>query len=108
MKNLLNFFSYVEDEGKIGLNPPFMGSDRWCLRSDDYFLEFSTEQFLDGGVFLEDGKHLLQLVELDDYVCFCIEFVVQGRKVVVEEVSCRNHYKRGYLSVMPDRGIYTL
>ena len=99
------FFSY--EEGKVALHPPFMGSDRWCLRSDDYFLEFSTEQFLDcGGVLLEDGNHLLQLVELDDYVCFCIEFGVKGRQVVIYEVSCRNHYKRGYLSVMPDRGIY--
>ena len=110
MKNLLNFFSYDENEGKIVLHPVNMGSDAWVLRSaDDYFLEFSLEQFLEhGAVLLEDGNHLLQLTELDDYVCFCIEFGVKGRQVVIEEVSCRNAYKRHYYSIMPDRGIYNL
>ena len=109
MEKFNKFFSYDEDEGKIALHPPFMGSDGWCLRSaDDYFLEFGVDQFLDGGVLLEDGNHLLELTELDDFVCFVLKFGVKGRKVVVEEVSCRNCYKRSYFSVMPDRGIYIL
>ena len=110
MKKFEKFFSYDGNEEKVALHPPFMGSDSWVLRSaDDYFLEFSLEQFLEhGAVLLEDGNHLLQLVELNDDVCFVLKFGVKGRQVVVEEVSCRNHYKRGYLSIMPDRGIYTL
>jgi hypothetical protein len=110
VKKFEKFFSYDENEGKIVLHPVNMGSDSWVLRSaDDYFLEFSLEQFLEhGAVLLEDGNHLLQLVELDDYVCFCIEFVVKGRKVIIEEVSCRSSYKKNYFSVMPDKGIYTL
>ena len=103
------FFSFDEDEGKVVLHPVNMGSDAWCLHSDDGFLEFGVDQFLEhGAVLLEDGNHLLQLVELDDYPCFYIRFNVKGRQVVVENVSCRNIYKRSYYSVMPDRGIYTL
>ena len=103
------FFSYDEDEKKIVLHPPFMGSDCWSLRSADGFLEFSIEQFQDyEAVLLEDGNHLLNLVELDDFVCFSIKFGVKGRQVVVEDVVCRNCYKRGYFSVMPDRGMYIL
>ena len=107
MEKFKKFFSY---DGGIVLHPVNMGSDAWVLRSaDDYFLEFSLEQFLEhGAVLLEDGNHLLQLTELDDYVCFCIEFVVKGRQVVIEEVSCRNLFKKNYFSIMPDRGIYTL
>ena len=102
------FFSY--EEGKVALHPPFMGSDRWCLRSaDDYFLEFGVDQFQDyEGVLLEDGNHLLQLVELNDDVCFVLKFGVKGRQVVIEDIVCRNSYKRSYLSVMPDRGMYIL
>ena len=107
MKNLLNFFSY--DEGKIALHPPFMGSDSWSLRSGDNVLLFSIENFLDyGSVILEDGEYVLNLCELDDYHCFSIKFGVKGRQVVIEEVSCRNLYKRSYFSIMPDKGIYTL
>jgi hypothetical protein len=100
------FFSY--EDGGIVLHPPFMGSDRWCLRNaDDYFLEFGVDQFTEHeGVFVEDGNHLLQLVELDDFVCFCVKFVVKGRQIIVEDVICRNEYKKNYISIMPDRGIY--
>jgi hypothetical protein len=110
MKKLIKFFSYDEDERKVVLHPVNMGSDCWVLRSgDDYFLEFSLDQFLENGaVLLEDGNHLLQLVELDGYVCFAIKFGVKGRQVVIEDVVCRNHYKRSYFSVMPDKGIYNL
>ena len=102
------FFSYDKDEGVV-LHPPFMGSDSWSLRSSGGNLLFSVEQFLDlGSTLLEDGEYVLNLVELNDYHCFSIQFGVKGRQVGVEEVSCRNHYKRGYLSIMPDRGIYTL
>ena len=107
MKNLLNFFSY--DEGKIALHPPFMGSDSWSLRSADNVLLFSIDQFMEAGyVFLEDGEYRLNLVELDDYHCFSIKFGVKGRQVVIEDIVCRNSYKRSYLSVMPDRGMYIL
>ena len=104
------FFTYDDVMGKVTLHPPFMGSDRWCLRSaDDYFLEFGVDQFQDyEGVLLEDGNHLLQLVELNDDVCFVLKFGVKGRRVVVEDVVCRNAYKRNYFSVMPLSGIYTL
>lgn len=110
MEKLIKFFSFDEEAGKITLHPPFMGSDRWCLRSaDDYFLEFGVDQFQDyEGVLLEDGNHLLQLTELDDYVCFCIEFVVKGRQVVIEEVSCRNLFKKNYFSIMPKKDMYVL
>ena len=110
MKKINKFFSFNKDEGKIVLNPPNMGSDCWCLRNaDDYFLEFGVDQFLESeGVLLEDGSHLLQLVELDDYPCFVLKFVVKGRQIIIEDIVCRNHYKRSYYSVMPDRGIYTL
>jgi hypothetical protein len=110
MEKLDKFFSYNEGEGKIALHPINMGSDAWVLRSaDDYFLEFSLEQFLEhGAVLLEDGNHLLQLVELDDYVAFSIRFNIKGRQVVVEDISCRNCYKRHYFSIMPDRGMYIL
>ena len=105
MKKFEKFFSY--DEGKIVLHPVNMGSDCWSLRSSDGNLLFSIENFLDyGSVILEDGEYVLNLCELNDYHCFCIEFVVKGRQVVIEEVSCRNAYKRNYFSVMPDRGIY--
>ena len=104
------FFTYDDVMGKVTLHPPFMGSDRWCLRNaDDYFLEFGVDQFQDyEGVLLEDGNHLLQLTELDDYVCFCIEFVVKGRQIIIEDISCRNSYKRSYFSIMPLSGIYNL
>jgi len=110
MKNLLNFFSYDEDTGKVVLHPPFMGSDSWSLRNaDDYFLEFGVDQFLDyGAVLLEDGNHSLELIELDDYVCFYIKFSVKGRQIIIESITCRNAYKRNYFSIMPDRGIYIL
>ena len=105
MEKFSKFFSC--EDGKIVLHPVNMGSDCWSLRSADGCLLFSIEQFLDEGyVFLEDGKYVLNLCELNDYHCFCIEFVVKGRQVVIEEVSCRNAYKRNYFSVMPDRGIY--
>ena len=108
MKNLLNFFSYDEDEG-IVLHPVNMGSDCWSLRSGDGFLEFGVDQFLDyGGVILEDGNHLLNLIELDDYPCFSIRFSVKGRQIIIEDIVCRNAYKRNYFSVMPDKGIYIL
>ena len=107
MKNLLNFFSY--DEGKIALHPPFMGSDSWSLRSGDNVLLFSIENFLDyGSVILEDGKYVLNLCELNDYHCFSIEFGIKGRQIVVEDIVCRNAYKRHYYSIMPDRGMYIL
>lgn len=104
------FFSFDEEAGKILLQPVNMGSDRWCLRdADDYFLEFGVNDFMDHeGVFLDDGRHLLQLTELDDYVCFVLKFNIKGRQVVVEEVTCRNIYKRSLFSIMPDRGMYTL
>ena len=108
MKKLIKFFNYDEDEKKIVLHPPFMGSDGWSLRSDDGLL-FSVDQFLDyGRVFLDDGSHLLNLVELDDYVCFTLRFGVKGRQIIIEDVSCRNSYKRHYFSVLPDRGRYIL
>jgi hypothetical protein len=103
------FFNYDEDEGKICLNPPFMGSDSWSLRSDEGQLLFSVDQFLEyGSVFLEDGEYSLNLIELDDYTCFSVKFGVKGRQVIIEDISCRNAYKRSYYSVMPDRGIYIL
>ena len=110
MEKLIKFFSYDEDEKKIVLHPPFMGSDCWSLRSgDDYHLEFSIDQFLEvGGVFLDDGSHLLNLVELDDYTCFSIKFDVKGRQIIIEDISCRNDYKRSYFSIIPDRGMYVL
>ena len=110
MKKIEKFFSFNEDEGKLVLHPVNMGSDSWCLRSaDDYFLEFGVDQFLDyGAVLLEDGEHLLQLIELDDSVCFCIHFGVKGRQIIIEDISCRNAYKRHYYSIMPDRGMYIL
>jgi len=109
MEKINSFFSYDGNEGKVALHPPFMGSDSWSLRSGDGFLEFSIDQFWDcGGVLLEDGEHILNLVELDDYTAFSIKFGVKGRKVVIEDVSCRNAYKRNYFSIMPDRGIYIL
>lgn len=109
MEKLIKFFNYDEDEGKICLNPPFMGSDSWSLRSGDGNLLFSIEQFQDfGSVLLEDGEYVLNLIELDDYTAFSIRFNIKGRKVVIEDISCRNCYKRSYFSIMPDRGIYTL
>ena len=107
MERLKEFFSY--DEGKIILHPPFMGSDSWSLRSDDGFLEFGIDQFLEtGAVILEDGNHVLQLIELDDYACYAIKFGVKGRQIIIEDIVCRNSYKRHYFSVLPDRGIYIL
>ena len=108
MKKFEKFFSYDEDEKKVVLHPVNMGSDCWSLRNaDDYSLEFSLDQFLDYGyVYLEDGNYSLQLVELDDYVCFYIRFGVKGRQVIIENITCRNAYKRNYYSIMPDRGIY--
>ena len=109
MEKFEKFFSYDEDEGKIVLHPVNMGSDSWSLRSGDGFLEFSIDQFWDyGGVLLEDGEHILNLVELDDFTAFSIRFSVKGRQVIIEEVSCRNCYKRSYFSVLPDKGIYNL
>jgi hypothetical protein len=103
------FFDYDKGEGKIALHPPFMGSDCWSLRGAEGNLLFSIEQFLDYGyVFLEDGEYQLNLCELDDYVCFYIQFGVKGRQVIIEDVVCRNDYKRSYFSVMPDRGMYIL
>ena len=100
------FFSY--DEG-IVLHPVNMGSDCWSLRSGDGNLLFSVEQFLDYGyVLLEDGEYQLNLIELDDYHCFSIQFGVKGRQVVIEDVVCRNAYKRNFFTIMPDRGIYIL
>ena len=107
MEKFNKFFSY--DGGKVALHPPFMGSDSWSLRSADNVLLFSIDQFMEAGyVFLEDGEYRLNLVELDDYHCFSIEFGVKGRQVVIEDIVCRNSYKRSYLSVMPDRGMYIL
>ena len=108
MEKLLKFFSYNEDEG-IVLHPPFMGSDCWSLRSADGNLLFSLEQFQDFGyVFLEDGNYNLNLVELDDYAAFSIKFGVKGRQVIIEDIVCRNAYKRSYFSIMPLSGMYTL
>ena len=108
MEKINKFFSYDKDEGVV-LHPPFMGSDSWSLRSADGCLLFSIEQFLDEGyVLLEDGEYILNLVELNDYSCFSIKFVVKGRQVIIEDVSCRNCYKRSYFSIMPDRGMYIL
>ena len=108
MEKINKFFYFDEDEGKMVLNPPFMGSDAWSLRSDDCLL-VSVDQFLEvGEVFLEDGNYVLNLVELDDYACFSIKFGVKGRQIIVEDIVCRNSYKRSYFSVMPDRGIYIL
>jgi hypothetical protein len=109
MEKLIKFFSYKEDEGKIVLHPPFMGSDSWSLRSEDGFLEFSIDQFMDyGAVICEDGNHILELIELDDYMCFSIKFNVKGRQIIIEDIVCRNSYKRHYFSVLPDRGRYIL
>jgi len=110
MGKINSFFSYDGNEGKVVLHPVNMGSDCWSLRNaDDYSLEFSLDQFLDYGyVYLEDGNYSLQLVELDDYVCFYIRFGVKGRQIIIENITCRNAYKRNYYSIMPDRGIYTL
>ena len=109
MEKINKFFSYDEDEKKVVLHPVNMGSDSWSLRSGDNLLVFSIDQFLDYGyVFLEDGEYSLNLIELDDYAAYSIRFSVEGRKVVVEDVVCRNAYKRHYFSVMPDKGIYIL
>ena len=109
MKELKKFFSYDKDEGKIVLHPVNMGSDSWSLRTGDNRLLFSIDNFLEeGSVLLQDGAYVLNLVELDDYHCFSIKFVVKGRQIIIEDVVCRNAYKRGYLSIMPDKGIYTL
>ena len=109
MKKIEKFFSFNEDEGKIVLHPVNMGSDSWSLRSADNVLLFSIENFLDyGSVILEDGEYVLNLCELDDYHCFSIKFGVKRRQVVIEDIVCRNSYKRSYLSVMPDRGMYIL
>ena len=107
MKKLKKFFSY--DEGKIVLHPPFMGSDGWNLRSDDGQLKFSVDQFLEtGAVICEEGNHILGLIELDDYPCFSLKFGVKGRQIIIEDIVCRNSYKRHYFSVLPDRGRYIL
>ena len=110
MEKIKKFFEYDEVVGQIVLRPPFMGSDCWSLRSaDDYSLLFSVDQFLDyGAVLLEDGNYSLQLIELDDYVCFYIRFVVKGRQIIIENITCRNAYKRNYYSIMPDKGMYIL
>ena len=110
MEKINKFFSYDEGEGKIALHPVNMGSDCWSLRSGDGNLLFSVDDFLDGdgSVLLEDGEYRLNLIELDDYTSFSIKFSVKGRQIVVEDVVCRNAYKRSYFSVMPDRGIYNL
>lgn len=110
MEKFEKFFSFNEDEGKVVLHPVNMGSDCWSLRNaDDYFLEFGVDQFLDyGAVLLEDGNYSLELIELDDYVCFYIKFVVKGRQIIIENITCRNAYKRHYYSIMPDRGMYNL
>ena len=106
MEKFNKFFSY--DGGKVALHPPFMGSDCWSLRSEGNLL-FSVDQFLDYGyVLLEDGEYSLNLIELDDYAAFSIRFNVKQRQVVVEDIVCRNSYKRNYFSVIPDRGIYIL
>ena len=107
MEKFTKFFSC--EDGKIVLHPVNMGSDCWSLRSADGCLLFSIEQFLDEGyVFLEDGEYRLNLVELDDYTAFSIKFGIKGRQVVVEDVVCRNAYKRHYYSIIPDRGMYNL
>jgi hypothetical protein len=109
MEKIKKFFEYDEVVGQIVLHPPFMGSDSWSLRSGDNLLLFSIEQFLDyGEVFLEDGEYQLNLCELDDYVCFSIKFGVKGRQIIIEDISCRNSYKRSYFSVLPARGLYIL
>jgi len=109
MEKFEKFFSFNEDEGKVVLHPPFMGSDSWSLRGAEGNLLFSLEQFQDfGSVLLEDGEYSLNLIELDDYPCFSIRFSLKQRQVVVEDIVCRNCYKQNYLSVMPDRGIYNL
>ena len=107
MEKFTKFFNYDEDTGKIVLHPPFMGSDCWSLRSGEGYLLFSVDQFLDEGyVLLEDGEYSLNLIELDDYTCFSIKFVVKGRQIIIEDIVCRNAYKRHYYSIMPDRGMY--
>ena len=107
MEKFSKFFSC--EDGKVALHPVNMGSDSWSLRSSGGNLLFSVEDFLDYGyVLLEDGEYRLNLVELDDYTAFSIKFVVKGRQIIIEEVSCRNAYKRSYFSVMPDRGMYNL
>jgi hypothetical protein len=109
MEKFNKFFSYDEDEGKVALHPINMGSDCWSLRGDDGLLKFSVDQFLEiGSVFLEDGDYVLNLVELDDYACFSMTFSIKGRQIIIEDISCRNAYKRNYFSIMPDRGIYIL
>lgn len=108
MEKFKEFFSYDKDEGVV-LHPPFMGSDCWSLRGAEGNLLFSLEQFQDfGSVLLEDGEYSLNLIELDDYTSFSIKFGVKGRQIIIEEVSCRNCYKRSYFSILPDRGIYNL
>ena len=103
------FFSYDGNEGKVALHPPFMGSDSWSLRTGDNRLLFSIDNFLEeGSVLLEDGEYELNLIELDDYSCFKIKFVVKGRQIIIEDVVCRNAYKRSYYSVLPDKGMYIL
>ena len=88
MEKINSFFSYDGNEGKVALHPPFMGSDSWSLRSGDGFLEFSIDQFWDyGGVLLEDGEHILNLIELDDYAAFSIRFNIKQRQVVVEGLN---------------------
>ena len=106
MEKFTKFFSC--EDGKIVLHPVNMGIDCWSLRSADGYLLFSVDDFLDGdgSVLLEDGEYRLNLVELDDYHCFSIEFGIKGRQIVVEDVVCRNAYKRHYYSIMPDRGMY--
>ena len=107
MEKINKFFSY--DGGKVILHPPFMGSDSWSLRSGDGNLLFSVDQFLScESVLLEEGDYLLNLIELDDYAAFSIRFNIKGRQIVVEDIVCRNAYKRSYFSVMPDRGMYIL
>ena len=109
MKKINKFFSYNEGDGKVALHPINMGSDCWSLRSAGGNLLFSVENFLDcGSVLLEDGEYSLNLIELDDYAAFSIRFNIKGRQIIIEDVVCRNAYKRNYFSVMPDRGIYIL
>ena len=108
MKNFEKFFSLDNDQ--VVLHPVNMGSDSWVLRNaDTYALEFGIADFQEfNGVILENGCYLLQLVSLSDDVIFYIEFSVQDRKVLIEDVVCRDVYKRHYWSVMPDRGMYNL
>ena len=107
LKMVNKFFSFDEDEKKVVLHPVNMGSDCWSLRSGDGYLLFSVDDFLDyGSVLLEDGEYSLNLIELDDYTCFYIRFNIKGRQVIIENITCRNAYKRSYFSVMPDRGMY--